>query len=265
LCWKANSDALLNYPNLEVVQSVGAGVEHIHTLQGLTDKITICRLVDTNLSNDMWEYLLAAVLGHMRDFSFYSINQQSKKWNPKPYPSIKEKQIGIMGLGEIGGHVAKQFATMGFNVRGWSGSKKNIQGVESFDGNQFDEFLNGVDILINILPLTPQTQNILDRQNLSKLNKHAYVINVGRGNHLVEEDLIELLEEGFLSGAMLDVFKTEPLPESHPFWNHPTIQITPHIASETNLDSATDLIVENYKRLISNQALLHVVSQVKGY
>ena len=155
---------------------------------------------------------------------------------------------------------------MGFEVRGWSTSKKEIQNVKSFAGNEaLDTFLKKSDILINLLPLTKETEGILNIKTLQKLPKGAFLINVGRGEHLIEEDLIQLLDNSHLSGALLDVFREEPLPKNHAYWKHPKIIITPHVASLTNVESAAKQIIENYKRFTNNQKLKHIVSIKKGY
>ncbi len=265
LCWKPEKDVLQQYKNLEVVQSLGAGVDHILDTQTLDNKTKLTRLVDTNLSNDMWEYLLVAVLQYIKNFPRYQNDQRNKTWDPHRYKTIRETHVSIMGLGKIGEFVAKKFVELGFTVSGWSVTKKDIPGVTSYSNDELETFLNNTNILINVLPLTPSTKGILNKTVFEKLKRNAYVISVGRGDHLIENDLLESLDAGILSGAMLDVFAEEPLPKNHPFWNHPKIIITPHVASLTNFDSAIDFIVENYKRMLSNQSLLHVVSPTKGY
>ncbi len=264
LCWKPEPDVIRQYKNLEVVQSLGAGVDHILGTQTL-DNIRLTRVVDENLSHDMWEYLLVVVLQYIKNFPTYHRYQLQQKWRPHRYTTIQDTHVSIMGLGKIGEYVARKFETTGFKVSGWSATKKNIPGVESYGKEDFDKFLNQSSILINILPLTPDTKGILSLQLFNKLKKGAYVINVGRGEHLVEEDLITALDMDQLSGAVLDVFAAEPLPESHPFWKHTNITITPHVASVTNFDSASKLIAENYRRMLAGEELLHTVSVQKGY
>lgn len=265
LCWKPEKDILLEYKNLEVVQSLGAGVDHILETQTLDQKTKLTRLVDTNLSHDMWEYLLVAVLQYIKNIAAYRNDQRHQTWKPQRYRTIQETHVSIMGLGKIGEYVARKFTELGFTVSGWSASRKDIAGVKSYTKEELDAFLNSTEILINVLPLTPDTKGILNKELFGKLKQHAYIISVGRGDHLVERDLLEALDAEMLSGAMLDVFAEEPLPKNHPFWNHPKITITPHVASLTNFDSAIDFIVENYRRMLSGQPLLHVVSQEKGY
>jgi glyoxylate/hydroxypyruvate reductase len=266
ICWKPNNYVLQQFPNLKVIQSIGAGVDHITRTQTLHPHQILTRIVDDNLTNDMWEFLLAAVLSNIKQLPFYARQQNDKNWQPTPYRTIKNTTVSILGLGEIGASVAVQFAALGFVVKGWSQSDKNIKNVQCYAGESgFRPCLHDTDFLINLLPLTPATENILDKNALKQTKKGAFLINVGRGEHLVEADLLELLEENHLSGALLDVFRKEPLPQEHLFWTHPKIQMTPHMASLTNFESATTQIAQNYRNFISGNALQDIVSLQKGY
>jgi glyoxylate/hydroxypyruvate reductase len=266
VCWKADKNVLQKFPNLAVIQSVGASIDHITRNQILRENQIITRIVDDNLSNDMWEFLLAAVMSNLKNMAFYGLQKVEKKWQPTDYRAIKNTTISILGLGQIGTLVAEKFAALGFVVKGWSTSPKNIPNVACFAGqNTLETFLNNADFLINILPLTAATENFLDKNVLKQVKKGCFLINVGRGEHIVEEDLVELIDTGHLSGALLDVFRVEPLPQDHVFWTHPKIQITPHVASLTNIASATTLIAENYLNFTSGKGLQHVVSLEKGY
>ena len=266
ICWKPKKNVLNDFPNVKVIQSVGASIDHITNSQTLNKNQQVTRIVDENLSNDMWEFLLTVVLSQLKNGGKYHKNQESKVWEQLGYGTIPNTTIAIMGLGSIGGYVAHKFVQLGFKVKGWSNSKKQIPNVESFTGNQgLDACLNHSDFLINLLPLTENTKDILNKKTFEKLPQHAFFINVGRGESLVESDLIECIDSSNLSGALLDVFRTEPLPADHPFWNHPKIELTPHVASLTNVNSAADLIIENYRRYQNNEALLHSVSIEKGY
>jgi glyoxylate/hydroxypyruvate reductase len=266
VCWKADKNVLQQFPNLGVIQSVGASIDHITRNQTVLNNQIVTRIVDENLSHDMWEFVLAAVMSNLKNLSLYGRQKEEKYWLPTGYGSIKNTTISILGLGQIGALVAKKFADLGFVVKGWSTSPKNIPNVACFSGqNALNPFLADTDFLINILPLTADTERFLDKNVLKQVKKGCFLINVGRGEHLVEPDLVELLETGHLSGALLDVFSVEPLPQDHVFWTHPKIQITPHVASLTNVASATTLIAENYKRFKSGEGLLHVVSIEKGY
>lgn len=266
LCWKPDKNILAQFKNLKVVQSVGASVEHIIQTQNLPSNCIISRIVDNQLSNDMFEFLLTGILSHLKRFSEYHVDQQQQQWNPKPYKNINNTTIGVLGLGKIGTTVSEKLAQLGFQVKAWSASEKKLENVSCFYGESgLNSVLKNTDILINILPLTTATENILNLQNLEKLNKNGYVINVGRGEHLVETDLLTLLESQHLSGALLDVFRTEPLPSTHPFWQHDAITITPHIAAITNINTAADIVVTNYQNLVNGTELRHIVSLKKGY
>lgn len=175
-------------------------------------------------------------------------------------------KVGILGLGHLGRTTAKTLVKNGFNVHGFSKTPKDIENIESFAGDdEMEAFLEKSEILVNLLPLTPETEKILNKELFQKLPEGAYVINVARGEHLVEHDLIEMLDVGHLSGAALDVFWQEPLPEDHPFWEHSKILITPHIASVTHPRYVVPQIVENYERMMEEDPLKNVVEREKGY
>lgn len=266
LCWKPEQDQFRAFPNLKVIQSLGAGVDHIFDTNPIPKGAKVVRLIDERLTVDMWEFTLAATMNYIKDFRLYAQQEQEKNWTPHQYKTIPETTVSIMGLGQIGGYVAAQFAKLGFKTQGWSNSKKRIRKVKTYAGQaELPKLLAKTDVLINILPLTPQTTGILNKENLQLLKKGAYIINVGRGGHLVENDLPNLIDSEQLSGATLDVFAQEPLPQNHPFWTHPKITVTPHIASLTNIESAINQVVENYQRMEKGEALLNEVSADKGY
>jgi glyoxylate/hydroxypyruvate reductase len=266
LCWKPNQDVLAEFPNIKVMQSVGAAVDHIINTQNIHNDQTVCRIVDEALSNDMFEFLLTIVLTQLKNIPLYIKQKEQKLWEPKAYKNIKDLTISIMGLGNIGAEVAEKMASIGFKVKGWSASKKDIKRVYSFVGDsELANFLNGTDVLINILPVTQQTMGIINKKLLMQINKGGFFINVGRGNHVIETDLVEMLNSDQLSGALLDVFDIEPLPINHLFWGHPKIQITPHIASVTHIQSAALLVVENYKNHLKGFPVKHIASLKKGY
>ncbi len=266
LCWKAEKDMFSRFPNLKVIQSVGASIDHVLNHQTLNEDIALCRMVDDKLSEDMFEYVLAGIMSHLKRYDEYAQYETDQQWQPVPYTSIEEVSIGILGLGKIGAYVASRLAALGFKVKGWSRSQKDISNVTCYYGaDGLQTTLHSTDILINILPLTEQTKDILNLQNLKQLNQNAYLINVGRGEQLVENDLLELLESKHLSGALLDVFRTEPLPKSHPFWQHEKIKITPHIAAITNVASASEIVVANYLNFRKGGELLNVVLVENGY
>ncbi len=266
ICWKPKENIFKQYPNIKIIQSVGASIEHITKSQTINSESIITRIVDEKLSNDMWEFLITIVLSELKNIRIYLTQKTEKIWQQHDYKSINNTTVSILGLGSIGGYVAEKFAQIGFNVKGWSNSKKQISNVASYHGeNEFNSFIENSDFLINLLPLTDKTKGILNKNTFQKLTKEAFLINVGRGEHLIDADLINALDTSLLSGAMLDVFREEPLPKEHLFWNHPKIQMTPHIASLTNVETATDQIVENYRRYLKKEELLNIVSLEKGY
>jgi len=266
ICWKPANNVLENFPNLKAVQSLGASVEHIFDTNNIDKLIQVTRIIDPQLSVDMFEFLLAISLNHIKNLKTYFHQNLRKEWKQHPYLSINECTISIMGLGKIGGYVAKNFSKTGFLVQGWALPGTNIKGVKVFSGkNGLIKMLSNTDILINILPLTKETKGILNKKLLMNIKKGAFLINVGRGPHLVNKDLLGLLNDNHLSGASLDVFDEEPLPEDSILWNKPKINITPHVASLTNINTAVEQIVDNYRRLKSGRPLKNLVSHESGF
>lgn len=266
VCWNHPKNVLDSYPNLRAVSSLGAGVNHLLNDESLSNEVPICRLITESLQDQMSEYILNAITNYRLHINTYTEQKRKGLW--KPHSSIPKKYapVGIMGLGEMGKDVATLLVEQGYAIYGWSRSKKHIKGVTSYAGNdELDDFLSQVKILVNLLPLTDETEGILDLDLFKKLKQPAFLINVGRGDHLVEEDLIYALDTALLDGACLDVFQTEPLPENHSFWNRANIMITPHIAAITPAKEAAEVIVENYKRALSGMELLFEVDRGKGY
>ena len=262
--WKNNEGHLLNYPNLKAISCYGHGVDKLLSETKLPHGVPIVRLKDEKMANLMSEYLLAVVLLHRRQFLDYVRNLEFSEWGTSKYHP--GNQIGILGLGYLGQSSAKVFMNMGFIVSGWSRRMKKINGISCFAGTEgLTKMLAQTDYLINLMPNTATTQDLLNYQSLSMLKRGAYVINVGRGETLVDEDLLALLDNGHLSGACLDVFRTEPLPEDHQFRDHNKIIITPHNSSTTQAESAAPQILENYRRAISGKKLLHMVDMKHGY
>ena len=264
--WKHPKGTLANYPNLKCIASAGAGVDYIFEDETRPKNIPITRIVDPFLAGDMSEHVLSVILAHLKNLNAYKLDQVANVWEPKEYLRIKDVSVGILGLGELGALTATDLTRFGFKVQGWSRSKKNINGVKTFSGaDEQQEFLKTTNVLVCLLPLTPATEGILNKELLSQLPKNAYVINVARGGHLVDKDLIELLDADHLSGACLDVYHTEPLPKTHPFWNHRKVHMTPHYASVSDTNSVIPQIVENYKRLNSGEKLQNLVDSDRGY
>ena len=266
LAWHPPKGVFEHYPNINCIASTGAGVDHILRDPDLPLEAEVTRVVDNRLTDDMTSYLVAQVMCQMRNVSHYKLLQTNNEWRPKRYLDKAKTCIGIMGFGELGKDAALKFKHLGFKVIGWANSAKNITGIKVYAGDsEYNDFLNRSDILICLLPLTSATVNILNLDTFKRLPKGAFIINVARGEHLVEEDLLEAIEQGQLSGACLEVFREEPLPKDHIFWRHPKINVTPHIASITSPESVAPQIIENYRRLREGKPLLNVVSREKGY
>lgn len=267
LAWNQPEGLFAQYPNLKTISSMGAGVDHLIRANDIAPQVQIVRIIDPLLSQDMFEFVLAIIMNRLRMLTFYYENQKQKVWKKKLYQRISDVRIGIMGTGKIGSHVAGKLAAMGFSVSGWGRSGENAPaGLRKFHGNvQLEAFLSGCNMLISLLPLTSETRGILNKTNLKILPQGAWLINIGRGGLVVDKDLVQLLDEDHLDGASLDVFHEEPLPNDHPFWSHPKIHITPHIASLTHPGSVAGQIVENYYRTINNQPLINLVNRDLEY
>ncbi|GAB3202448.1 glyoxylate/hydroxypyruvate reductase A [Pontibacter aydingkolensis] len=266
ISWNHPLGVFKEFPNLKCIASMGAGVDHILKDPELPENVVITRVTDEHLTNDMATFTTAVVLNYMRGLSAYKAAENESHWQPKPYLRQRDFTVGVMGMGVLGAEAAMQLKKLGFSVQGWAKSHKNIEAIPVYAGaDELDYFLATSHVLICLLPLTPETANILNKTTFEKLPEGAYVINVARGEHLVEEDLLEMLDKGQLAGASLDVFRTEPLPKEHPFWEHPKIDVTPHIASVTNPASAAKQILQNYDRLTMGEPLINIVSRTKGY
>jgi glyoxylate/hydroxypyruvate reductase A len=266
LSWKHPLGVMKRFPQLKCIASLGFGVDHVLRDPDLPAGVPVTRIVDAGMVDAMSTYVLAAVLSHTRQFNLYRRDQALKTWTARIPKHPHDVRAGIMGLGHLGSDAARKLHALGFPVTGWSRTPKSIDGVTGFAGEgDLDDFLSGADILICLLPLTSATQGILNRRTLSKLPAGAYLINAARGEHLVEGDLIAALESGHLSGACLDVFREEPLPESHPFWSHPQVTVTPHVASLTYPRDVAPQIVANYHRVRTGQLPWNVVDLKRGY
>lgn len=271
LVWRPPHEMLANRRDLKAVFALGAGVDasldqerkHPGTLPA---GVPLLRLEDTGMAQQMQEYALSYVLRYFRRFDEYQALQQRQEWQPLDPHSLDDFTIGILGAGVLGQSVARKLTEFGFSVRCWSRSAKQIDGVQSFAGEaQRAAFLDGVKLVINLLPNTPETVGILNRELFAQLSTGAYLINIARGAHLVEADLLTALDQGQLAAATLDVFAREPLPQDHPFWRHPRVTITPHIAAITLPQQAMDQIVANIRALEAGHAPAGVVDRQRGY
>ncbi|WP_337060527.1 glyoxylate/hydroxypyruvate reductase GhrA [Serratia marcescens] len=271
LVWRPPHEMLANRRDLKAVFALGAGVDAILDQERkhpgtLPAGVPLLRLEDTGMAQQMQEYALSYVLRYFRRFDEYQALQQRQEWQPLDPHSLDDFTIGILGAGVLGQSVARKLTEFGFSVRCWSRSAKQIDGVQSFAGEaQRGAFLDGVKLLINLLPNTPETVGILNRELFAQLRPGAYLINIARGAHLVEADLLAALEQGQLAAATLDVFAREPLPQAHPFWRHPRVTITPHIAAITLPQQAMDQIAANIRALEAGHAPAGVVDRQRGY
>ncbi|MGS4234694.1 glyoxylate/hydroxypyruvate reductase GhrA [Serratia marcescens] len=271
LVWRPPHEMLANRRDLKAVFALGAGVDAILDQERkhpgtLPAGVPLLRLEDTGMAQQMQEYALSYVLRYFRRFDEYQALQQRQEWQPLDPHSLDDFTIGILGAGVLGQSVARKLTEFGFSVRCWSRSAKQIDGVQSFAGEaQRAAFLDGVKLLINLLPNTPETVGILNRELFAQLSTGAYLINIARGAHLVEADLLAALEQGQLAAATLDVFAREPLPQDHPFWRHPRVTITPHIAAITLPQQAMDQIAANIRALEAGRTPAGVVDRQRGY
>jgi glyoxylate/hydroxypyruvate reductase A len=266
LAWKPPTGLLASLKKLKMVVSLGMGVDHLLADNLVPDGVAITRIMDDGLVGQMSEYALYWALRHHRDIDRYGDSQRAQKWKPELFVDTIHRRIGIMGLGTIGQDTAKKFAMLGFPTAGWSRTPKAVPGVDSFHGDDgLTKFLARTDILVNVLPLTRETHGILGAATFAALPKNAYLINMGRGGHVVDDDLLAALDSGQMSGAALDVFNTEPLPPDHRYWSHPKVKMTPHIAGSTNPRTAAPGVIENIKRVRSGQPLINTVDPKTGY
>jgi glyoxylate/hydroxypyruvate reductase A len=258
--------ALPQFPHLKLVISIGAGVDHILKNTSWIGNATIIRLVAESLTAQMVESVSLGVLSFQRRFRDYLNLQKNQQWQYLPAPDAASFTVGILGLGVLGATVAAKLKLLGFRIRGWSRTSKSLEGVECFSGSdQFQLFLSECRVLVCLLPLTALTENILNLETFSALPQGAYIINVARGQHLVENDLITALNSGQIAGAWLDVFRTEPLPQTHPFWRDERIVITPHIAAVTLPHEVIDQVIDGIEGIQIGKNLKNIVDINRGY
>ena len=265
IAWQAPADFIAQLPRLKVFFSSGAGVDHVD-FSAVPKHIPIVRMVEPGIIDGMVEYVTLSVLALHRDFFDYVAAKVARTWDPLEVPPASARTVGVMGMGSLGSAVLQRLATYGFRLRGWNRSLRHLDNVESFAGpDQLQPFLEGCDILICLVPLTSETKGILNRKLFSALPAGASLINVGRGPHLVDADLLDALDSGQLSRAILDVTDPEPLPAEHPFWAHPRVFLTPHVASMTQPQSAAPILLDNLRRHQRGDALLNVIDRSRGY
>lgn len=266
LVWQPSEEVFATEKHLKAIFNLGAGVDRLLTLRHLPGNVPVIRLEDAGMSAQMAEYVVYQVVRLTRNMAKLEQQQQTRTWQVQQPIRRREWPVGVLGLGKIGGRVAKALAGLDYAVAGWSRSNRQVDGISCVAGiSSLPEFLGHSQILINLLPLTPETRDILDRKHLSLLPRGAVLINVARGEHLVEQDLLDLLASGHLRAAVLDVFRQEPLPPGHPFWRHPAITITPHSAARTLAEETVLQISEKIDRLEQGLEVSGLVDLQRGY
>jgi glyoxylate/hydroxypyruvate reductase len=252
-------------PGLRGIFNIGAGVDALLELR-LPPEAKVVRLDDAGMSVQMAEYVCHAAIRHFREFDAYEAAVRQGQWAFRKPRRREDFPVGVMGLGVLGTRVAQALRQFDFPVLGWSRTPREVEGVRCHSGEQgFQDFLAATRILVCLLPLTPQTEGILDRATLGRLQRGGYLINVARGGHLVEADLLALLDEGHLAGASIDVLRQEPPPADHPFWSHPKIVLTPHTSARTDRDASIEQIAGKIRALERGEPVAGVVDLKRGY
>lgn len=263
--WEAPHALDILLPNLQVLFATSAGIDHM-ALDRLPEALQVVRMLDPGITRGMCEFACHAVLTLHRDMLLYGEQQRSHQWQAHPVRNAAKRRVGIMGLGEQGKQVLAALKPFGFELLGWASSRHEMEGVQCYVGEpERKMFLCQCDILLCLLPLTPATRGILDQNLFASLPQGAALINMGRGAHLVEEDLIPALNSGQLAGAVLDVLQDEPPAPDHPFWDHPRIRLTPHIAAMTQTESAFEVLLANIRRHQRGEPMHGLVDRHRGY
>lgn len=263
--WEPPENISEQFPNLEILFSIGAGVDQIN-FETLPKHLPVVRMIEPGLTQSMCEYVLWAVLSIHRDMPTYHRQQDRKVWKALRVWPANKRRVGVMGLGRLGQAVLNQLRLMNFRCLGWSRTAKQIEGVQTFHGTDLlGSFLSQCDTLVCLIPLTQSTKGILNRDVFSLMPEGASLVHVGRGEHLEPKDLIDALDSGRLSEAILDVTSPEPLPADDPLWSHPRVIVTPHIASMTQPETAIDTVLENIRRFEQGQPLIGLVDRDRGY
>ncbi|VVD70286.1 gyoxylate/hydroxypyruvate reductase A [Pandoraea eparura] len=263
--WQPPEDLATRFPNLEVLFSTGAGTDQFD-FSMIPATLPVVRMVESGIIGGMVEYVTLAVLSLHREWRTYLDQQREQNWKVHRVQTASSRRVGVLGLGVLARAVLESLNGFGFSCAGWSRSPQQIEDVECHAGaDGLQQFLARTDILICLLPLTEGTRGILSNTLFDKLPRGAAVINVGRGGHLVQEDLLQALDEGQLSSAILDVCEPEPLPQDHPFWTHPKVMLTPHIASMTQPESAVEAMIDNLCRHQVGLPMIGLVDRARGY
>jgi len=263
--WAPPQQFLDEQPGLRALLNIGAGVDALLRLH-IPPGCRVVRIDDGGMAVQMAEYVCHAVVRHFRELDAYEADMRAGRWGFRRPRERAEFPVGVMGLGVLGERVARALAHFEFPVNGWSRSAKALDGIRAYSGAEgFHDFLAASRVLVNLLPLTPETQDIINRETLSRLQPGAYVVNVARGAHLVEQDLLALIDSGHVAGATLDVFRTEPLPAGHPFWTHPKITVTPHTSARTMREESIAQIARKMAALQRGEPVPGTVDLARGY
>jgi glyoxylate/hydroxypyruvate reductase A len=266
LLWALSPGSLVSMTNLRCICSLGQGVDHVFLDPDLPPDAKVMRLVDPWMARAMSEWMLLNILRFHRQGPEYQELERQRVWKVLPAPETSERRVGVLGLGALGADTASKVAALGFDVAGWSRTRKLIGSVESFHGkDQLEAFLSRTDILCCLLPLTPETAGIIRVDTLAALPKGAFVINAGRGQHVVDEDLLAALDSGHIAGAALDVFHQEPLPPEHPFWAHPKVQVWPHVSAPSNANSAAAQVADAIEKVFAGLDPNNLVDRERQY
>lgn len=265
IAWQPPETLMETFPNLKVLLSVGAGADQFD-LAALPPDLPVVRMIEPGLTQGMVEYVTFAVLGLHRDMVRYLRQQREEKWLAHSVKPAATRRVGVMGLGELGQAALRQLASFGFDCAGWSRTPRELDGVECFHGAaQLGAFLARSDILVCLLPLTAETRGLLNRDLFSQLPRGAALVQAGRGAQFNHQDLLDALDSGQLGAAVIDVTDPEPLPPAHPFWRHPAIWLTPHIASQTQNESAVAALLENLRRYQRGEPMIGLIDRTRGY
>ncbi|WP_271606814.1 2-hydroxyacid dehydrogenase [Bradyrhizobium sp. CCBAU 11434] len=268
MAWHPSNDAFSGYPNLRAICSIGAGVDNIVGCPSLKSEVDVVRVVDPGQAQMMSGFVAWHVIGHQRNFAGYQAQQRDRIWHSGPQRRADSLPVGILGYGAIGRKLAIDLAYLGFSVMCWSRTPKRpaTAAIRSYNGPAgLCEMLNNTEVLVNVLPLTPETRGILNAQLFANIRRGGYLIQVGRGEHLLESDLLAALEDGQLTGAALDVFPSEPLPRTHPFWGHPKIILTPHNASDVSVRAVAATLVTTADAIRTGRRPPHAIDRTLGY
>lgn len=265
IAWQPPERLLETFPNLKALLSVGAGADQFD-LAALPPDLPVVRMIEPGLTQGMVEYVTFAVLGIHRDMVRYLHQQRDARWQAHSVTPAAARRVGVMGLGELGQAALRQLVSLGFDCAGWSRTPRQLDGVRCFHGAaQQGEFLARCDILVCLLPLTAETRGLLNRDLFAQLPPGAALVQAGRGAQLNHADLLAALDGGQLGAAVIDVTDPEPLPPSHPLWRHPAIWLTPHIASQTQNESAVAALLENLRRYQRGEPMTGLIDRARGY